>query len=231
MRRSQQVACVLSVVLLMALTGASASRLSVNLLYTIAKQDSPLQIAGFKLPGKPGGYPKILLHNTTDKEITFFYLIGLSGNPRGVGGQDPKTVTGVGQTSKWVQPEPVIAPKGAAELDATFLRPLTTAFNAISLRSNCLHVAVIVTEVQFSDGTAWHSDSRQNQAMWKDSLRPESTVSCDSSPDVAETLKQVASESYSGAPSTHLSSDTVQSYSVACPVRAIGRDLVAVCDW
>jgi len=231
MRRSQQVALAVSIVLLMAFTSSSASRLGVSLLFTIANQDCPLQIVGFKLPDKPGGYSKVLLHNTTAKEITSFYLIGLVGNPRGANGASPKTESGMGQLANSVRTEPVIAPDGNSELDVTFLRPLSAAYHAVNLRSNCLHIAVIVAETDFSDGSVWHSNSNQNQALWEDSIRPESTVSCDNSPDVDETLKQIKTESYSAKTSTHLNPDTVQSYSVACPVRPSGRDLVAVCDW
>jgi hypothetical protein len=220
-----------SIVLLMALMAASSDRVVVNLFVTTAKQDCPLQILGFRLPDRLGEPPKVLLHNTTAKEVTFFYLYALIGNPRGVDGGDPKLASGLGQESKWVHPEPTIPPNGDAEFEAKFLRPFLAAFHAKEVRSNCLHVAVVVTNVEFADGTVWDATWKQDQLLWKDSIRSESSRSCDTSPAIDETLEQLKGSGPASRLPTHLSSETVQFYSVACPVRSSIGGFTAECDW
>jgi len=89
----------------------------------------------------------------------------------------------------------------------------------------------MVVKVEFSDGTAWEANRQQFRLLWNDSIRPESARSCENSPGIAETLKQVKGGTYSGAPPAQSSSETIQSYSVACPVRTIQGVLAVACKW
>jgi hypothetical protein len=228
---TRRLAITASVVLFMASTATPTDRVVVNSFVTAVKQDCPIQILGFRLPDRSGEPPKVLLHNTTASEVIFFYLYALIGDPRGVDGSGPKLASGLGQKSKWVHPEPKIPPHGDAEFEAKFLRPFLAAFQAKDVRSNCLHVAVIVTNVELADGTAWASNSKHDELLWRESIRLESSTSCDNSPAIGETLGQLKGSGPASLAPARLNPETVQFYSVACPVRTTSGGLVAMCDW
>jgi hypothetical protein len=233
-KRQVVVVALFAVVGLVAATAVRpADEVAITEFITSGKQDSPLQIVGFKLPDKNStGIPIVLLHNKTDKKVASLTLGALSGDPRVLGTHEKViyyTNSSLGQDLENSR----IAPNGDIELLQDFLRPDDFSLLSISgnLQSNCLHVAVIVSYVFFSDGTVWKFDPRNDNSWWRDSLRQESKDSCHSSPEVENTLKQLKTENWSGAPPSHPSSEVLQSYSVKCPVRTINGQLTAVCNW
>jgi hypothetical protein len=210
-----------------------ADEVTITEFITSGKQDSPVKIVGFRLPEKIStGAPIVLLHNTTDKEIASYTLGALSGDPRVVGASEKVIYYTNGSLGQDLQ-NSRIAPNGDTELLQDFLTP--DGFNLLSisrnLRSNCLHVAVIVSYVFFSDGTVWKFDPHNDNSWWRDSLHFGNKDACDDSPEVEETLRQLKSEAWSKASPAHANSQLVQSYSVMCPIRMISGDLTAVCNW
>lgn len=228
------------------LTASSTDEFVVNLFVTAVKQDSPVQIVGFKLPSTASAdeahtdaaslplcrwCPKVLLHNTTARQITDIRLLGLWGDPNrpaddhaGTGG------IGILSESKVGQPPPyAIAPNGDAEFGDAVLWPFQMALaGARDVGSNCLQVSVVVQHVEFSDGTMWTSTREQDQAWWRDSLQ-QGVSPCKDSKEMD--LKGL----HKGTASTQPPSRDVgitQSYSAACPVRRIDGDLVMQhCTW
>lgn len=246
MWRKRQLAIGIFFVLLAVITTAAAGPTTISEFVTAAKQDSPLQIVGFRMPDAYGDGPAILVHNTTAKQITWFDFTILYGDPRKVGGADPKmhgVMTGQRGDTLDNVPTPV-APNGDAEFKFVFnyLSPSTLALFATPMGSACMHVAVIVETVRFADGTNWRANATNSwsanmandEPMWKDSIRPESGSSCDSSPDAKETLKglkQVVIGTDPGTSPTKFGSDPVQFYSSTCALRDDKGQLTAVCGW
>lgn len=201
---------------------------------TTAKQESPLQITGFKLPNKVGDAPVVVLRNMSAKAISDFYVAADVGNPEpdSRGEIAPAITTGSSMRVYWPQ-ERAIPPNSQWEAHENILRSHTLAAWGGRLHSGCLHVAAIVTTVEFADGSRWDLGNLQSQEIWKSSLRSDSTKSCDHSPAMESALKEwdgPTGNAETGS-SSHLDSRTVQSYSVACPLRNLGGKLVAVCPW
>lgn len=217
-----------------AVSAFAADEFAIHLHFTAAKQDCPLQITGFKLPQPSENrtrLPQVLLHNTTGKAIDFFYMHGLIGDPRGVDGAEPKLVSALGQESPRIQPPPRIAPYGDAAFEATFLRPMTSAFDAKELGRSCLQITVAVTHVRFSDGETWSIGWKDFQPLWANSIQPESEQACTQSENARAALEELRGFSISPQASTNLTSDTVESYSVACPLQRVDGEERAICDW
>jgi hypothetical protein len=126
----------------------------------------------------------------------------------------------------------LIAANGESEFGSATLWPVTTVGVLLkTVGSTCLQVAVIVTRVEFSDGTVWAHDPKQNASLWTDSVASETAGSCQNSSDATDTLKQLAT-SWSGLPPKHFSNETIELYSVACPVKKTkDGKLIAICAW
>jgi hypothetical protein len=234
-------------------TAFPTENLVVKLFVTTVKQDSPVQVVGFKYPDKGPGYtasdrdteascllggycPKVVLHNAVAKDVRFIAVEGLMGDPaRDEDGEAeyPYREVEVLSSNNWKSTSPrLIAANGESEFGSATLWPVTTVGVALkTVESTCLLVAVIVTRVEFSDGTVWAHDPKQNATLWRDSVANETAGSCQKSSGATDTLKQLVT-SWSGAPPPHSSTDTIESYSVACPVRKTkDGKLVAVCAW
>lgn len=207
--------------------GLPQDDVKISVFVTTVKQDGPLQITGFKLPGKLGDPPVLVLQNTTDKPITVFYVSAAIGNPdadsRGEAG--PAYYLG---SAKLFGP---ILPESEREAPAPSFRAHHLAHGAGELHSTCLHAAVSVTSVIFADGEVWRAEDRQ-QEIWKSSLLPDSTKPCEHSAKVEAALKDWdGATGYEGMGSpSHLDTRTVQSYAFTCRLRDLGGKLVAICS-
>jgi hypothetical protein len=244
-----------SLALFAAFTASATDDIVINLFVTTVKQDSPVQILGFKLPNSATGdegpgemaeppergsvlvcrwCPQVLLRNTSSMKIKSVSLIGLIGDPNRPE-QRTKGMPGMGilGQSRLGQPSPyAIAPNGDANFGDDGLWPSTMALLAAShINSNCLHVAVVVWRIQFSDGTLWASDPEQEQLLWKESLRQENANSCQDSSAVG--LKQLHKGTGTRVlPVRNFRSGVTQSYSAACPVYLINGELsMGHCAW
>jgi hypothetical protein len=128
---------------------------------TTVKQESPLQIIGFKLPDKVGGAPMLLLRNVSDKPIRDFHVAADIGNPEADshGQIGPAFATSTNSSSlDWPQ-ERAIPPNSDREAHEAILRTHTLAAWGGQLHSSCLHVAAIVLSVDFADGTRWQLEA------------------------------------------------------------------------
>jgi hypothetical protein len=201
---------------------------------TTVRQESPLQITGFKLPDKVGGAPVLVLRNESNKPIRDFHVAADIGNAEANsrGEIGPAFATNTSNIVFWPR-ERTIPPNSEREAHEGSLRSHTLAGWGGRLHSNCLHVAAIVLSLEFEDGTSWQLENMQDQQVWKSSLHSDSTKSCDHSPVMESALKEwdgPAGNEETGSPS-HLDTRTVQSYSVTCPLRNLEGKLVAICPW
>lgn len=232
MWRARRLAGVTLLALFAALAAFSAVQLTITVDVTTVKEDGPVQVVGLKLPDKPLGAPRVVIRNTTAKEVRQTQLQYFEGNPEVVDDTNAKSVLAPGPDSLWASQEHVIAPNGDAEFRTDNFKPVILAgISSQHLDSNCLHVVVFIGKVEFSDGTVWEVDPKQAQTFWEDSIRPESLGSCDNSPKAQEMLKQVNWFAVSGAPPPRSSSETVQFFSATCTVSKREGRLIAVCDW
>jgi len=214
--------------------GGPPSDVKIAVFVTTVKQESPLQILGFKPPDKVGGAPILVVKNVSDKPVSDFYVSAAIGNPEGDsrGEVGPAYATGSGMRSVLPEERP-IPPNSEREAHETAFRSHYLAHWGAELHSTCLHVAAIVLSVKFADGTAWRLEGQQDQEIWKSSLPSDSTKGCDHSPAAEAALKDwdgPSGNAETGSPS-HLPAGTVQSYSFACPLRNLDGKLVAVCPW
>jgi hypothetical protein len=239
--------------LLLASSAFSTEKRVVKLVVTTVKQDSPVQVVGFKYPDRGPGYPqsehdfdslcrtggycpKVVLRNTTAPDVTSIVVDGLTGDPgksEDGEGEYPHLAMGVLQVdSKMTAPRPVIAANAESEFGSSLLWPAQILGGALMHSGAvCIHVAVVVTRVEFSDGTTWYRDSKQNAEMWRDSVRGSGDGACQTSDEASRELKSFATWAHGPIPS-HSTTDTMDSYTVSCPVRKIpsGED-AAVCTW
>jgi len=214
----------------------SADEVSVTIVVTAATQDGPLQIVGFRLPEKVGDAPRLVLHSVSQKQIRHFSVEAAVGNPEESARVEAGEKVAVEEMSSgdafWPH-ERTVPQNGYREAHESELRSHNLVKWGQQLHSNCLHVAAIVTHVEFADGTRWESTTPRDQAMWKASLRDDSTKSCGHSSVVEDALKQwdwTAGYADMGTPS-HQSTDMVQSYTIVCPLRMVGGRLTALCPW
>lgn len=215
----------------------SADQVNVTIVVTAAVQDGPLQILGFKLPQKVGDAPRLVLHNVSEKQIRGFSTQGAVGNPEESTRVNAGEVVAIAQSngSRRIHfpGEETVPPNGYRDAHDLGLRSHNLALWGQRLQSNCLHVTAIVFKVEFADGTRWELTTPREQAMWKASLRDDSTKSCSHSSTVQYALKQWEGDAGyvgMGEPS-HQSTDMVQSYTVVCPLRMLGGGLKALCPW
>jgi hypothetical protein len=217
--------------------GVSAGdAVKVTVVIAVAKQEeSPVQIVGFKLPAQVASIPAIVVRNTTSKEIRNVALWNNLGNPRGVGGAEPNWEGNLGMRHLRDPSLRPLAPNATAEFSEGVLKPYDVALWARRLRSNCLHAAFYVTQVDFADGTVWHWDQpgepetirARHLGEWRESIRPESTKGCDDSLATQELLGRLSGTSWPplGGPS-HATAEVVPFFAFSCPI----RDDVARCQ-
>jgi hypothetical protein len=208
----------------MLLSAPSADDAKLMILVTIAKQTSPLEIVGFKIPEKVGGPTVVVIHNISSKQVRDFVLGAVIGSPGIDGGPKGAQVGGTAFTntekrSQWGG-ERTISPGSSGEAHEYTFQPYGLAHFAKTLRSNCLLVAVLVVRVEYGDGTVWEMyDSHQDSRLWERSLQPVAGNSCRKSPEIEEVLSRLEGAAYDvptfGKP-THASTQTVPSYSFSC---------------
>jgi hypothetical protein len=219
--------------------GSPGDEVKVTILVVTATQDSPIQVVGIKLPDKAGDPPIVKFHNLSNKQIQQFSVMAMVGNPEKAdrvedSGPGHEVVTGKSQNDRIYWPEEqMILPHGYREAHIGVLSSDGLLAWGQSLHSNCLHAALVVAEVDFSDGTSWTPKSmREYQAIWKRSVQPDSTKSCEHSPAVEEALTQwEGAVGYHADLPTGAGPDFVSSFSLVCHLRPVGGELTAACPW
>lgn len=167
----------------------------INIFVTTTSQDSPLQVVGFKPPDKVGSAPVLVVSNVSDKQIREFHVHATVGNPeestRIEAGKEVALSLSDGSEHIYWPDERAVPPNSQREAhEGVFKSHLLAAWGQ-RLHSNCLHVAAIVTSVEFADGTTWELESPKAQTTWKSSLDPDRTKSCKHSPEVENAPKTV----------------------------------------
>lgn len=200
----------------------------------VARQvKSPLQIVGFRLPQKAFEPPSIVLRNVSAKVIQRLAVEWISG---GLNGEGAPTIAA---DSPWEfftdHPDPAappIKPGSHYAGRATLLRPGFVVLTSLAtperpLRSPCIYVFVMVSQVDFADGTVWdgYKNDQHRLEVWRKSFGSEGIHACDgeiSSPHLLENFAGVGVSPFvaTGSP-THLPIGVVQSYTFACPLVTI----------
>ncbi len=219
--------------------GSPGDEVKLTIFVATAVQDAPIQVVGTRLPDKTGGAPIVKFHNLSDKQVQQFSVYAMVGNPEkadrvadSVAGEEVVIGTSTNERIFWPD-EQMIPPRGYREAHVEILRSHVLLGHGETLHSNCMHAVLVVTEVNFSDGTSWTlKNLREYQAIWKRSLQPDSTKSCEHSPAVEEALTQWEGAAGYGADlPTGADPDFVSSYSLVCRLRPVGGKLAAVCPW
>lgn len=199
--------------------------------------DTPLQIRGFKLPEKVHDPLRVVLQNVSPKQTTRFWIEVLIGDPAGKSGAvraGAKELVGSNSNIpnlEWPE-ERVISPGSSGEVHETVFNPLHLAFQGSRVLSNCLHVAAVVSRVEFADGTVWEPDFFETRGLWKDSV-PKGASSCVHRPQVEPLLRRLEGAGYASPIGTPTKIDTSQreSYSFSCAVRRRGGRLLVICPF
>jgi hypothetical protein len=223
-----------------------ADPVSITEFVTIAKQDAPVQILGFKFVPDVRGDVKVSIRNTTTKNVSYFFLMALYGDPRNgdlgklmLSSVEPPSSGLQAGPDRSISPDGMLPDGGYREFWVESSEPLLNSIKqAATLDSDCLHTVVFVAGVFFSDKTKWYvdqnialnrlkSDNPLIQTMWRDSIRPESRASCHDSPEIEQSLRQLKSLSWSDA--SPRSTNAVQSLSIECPLSTTGGEVTARC--
>jgi len=209
----------------------------VTVFVTVARQDCPLQIKGFKLPEKVGDPARVLVHNASQKQIREFALETLIGSREPSSGKEARKIGWISSTSepasslKWAL-ERNLPPDGYGETHDSILASHNLVSRGRQLRSNCLHVAVIVRHIEYQDGTTWHFESGREQETWENSLGTGNSASCDKPSGAQEAMDRLepgAGYNKSFGALTHANQEPLQSYTVSCPVQNIEQKLRPMC--
>jgi hypothetical protein len=230
------------VMLPIASSGQATGGVKVTGFVTTAKQDGPLQIIGFKLPEKIGAFPKVVVRNVSSKHIVDFTIRVTTGNLAsgsllgGPGTQfgDGSMGTPAQSSSLYTQwrKERFILPGSESEVKGYDLSSSHFVVIAAAVRSNCVHSLAMVNRVEFADGTVWEwlPKGEELDRIWKESILPDSSKSCDNSSKAAELMKQLRGPAYiNGGSPTGAHTGMVQNYSVTCSLRRTHETLFVVC--
>jgi hypothetical protein len=181
----------------LATMGSEKEDLKLVTLVSIASQpDSPIQILGFKMPTKAAGHPSVVFRNISQKEIRGVVIVGVEGDP-----SDPGALRGEKEgkllASDPVEQQLIVAPSNIGEYKDRFPRSTDFVSDSIKVHSNCLHAAVLVYLVVFSDGSKWDSSDWDTMArLWRNSVTPESASSCDHSHQAEQALQRLRGSRY-----------------------------------
>ncbi|HJX85328.1 MAG TPA: hypothetical protein VJ723_13390, partial [Candidatus Angelobacter sp.] len=153
--------------------------------------------------------------NVSGKEVRRLTLVGQIGNP-----SDPEINRGPVYRNPYTSgPDAdtlaLVLPSGDSGENVNQLPP-TSALVALAmqLRSNCVHMAVVVELVEFSDGTQWVN---QERSLWQKSLTADSAKRCDNSPRVQEAMRQLQGGSFTVVREpSHPDQKMQPSYSYSC---------------
>jgi hypothetical protein len=90
---------------------------------------------------------------------------------------------------------------------------------------------VFIQRVEFDDGTKWVLDPSERDAMWRNSIRPESLKSCaNRNPQTADQLARMqGAGGHVGTP-IHIDPPTKTDFQVSCTIHEEHGLLVAYCD-
>jgi hypothetical protein len=184
---------------------------------TVKQGDSPIQITGLKFPNKVNGNPTVLFHNVSGKDVRWFHITAVIGNPCDSRAHDKgcRQVYGSAPRRKTM----LVRPNETGEDTEQFPRSTFLVGVATELRSSLMHVAVVVGHVEFSDGTKWYQNGSDG-ALWQSSLSAESAKSCQDVSMSADAISRLRGSAFDGAgQAVHTDQQPQQSYSYSCYMR------------
>jgi hypothetical protein len=206
---------------LLPLCGAHAGRQghpTVVIKVRVSREDAPVRILGFRLPGGPGHVPLIHLRNVSSAgtaSVSIERVIHI--RPTGIVRPEQDIFWGVKRAI------PPGAEIWAGQSDLASDRLL---MDARELRSSCLLVDVSVMEVNFADGTTW-TVNRHPHLYPQDA---QGAGSCTDATASGNEMEQIMGFTVV-ANSAPYSSD-VQSYSVTCSLESKGEgEVFATCPF
>jgi len=221
-------------------TAWSADDRSVLLFVTATGGNGPLVVEGARLPQTSGDPPTFVVRNVSSKEVRYFNLTPLGGTPaRSTGSRDLAGVDGKGERRNgdgtfWPRGSDWTFPPGRSLETGPQWAPGFTTRNLLDMarrvHTTCMHVAAIVSYVEFTDGTTWGLTDDQMFDIWKHSVRPESIASCRSSTRSDDQTSQIVTGFRAGIP-TQLGREKVRQYSLVCPIREVNGADLAMCEW
>jgi hypothetical protein len=201
--------------------GSPNQDLRVIAFVTSVPQDSALQIVGFRLPSKVGDAPSVLLRNVSEKQIQSVVLGVVLGSADRPGRADAATKTErlpVVVTDLKLRQTAALAPNTTEEIGEGALGSGALISAAQSYRTTCLHVAVVVTELHFADGTKWELKDFFEKAhqLWKDSIPPSNLSNCRNSSEIEEVFNRMKGAKYIVGTPTHADPRPVPYFSFSC---------------
>ena len=199
----------------------------VTMVVGIAGKDGPVQVIGLKRPQRPSRYPLVHVRNSgteTTKQIWMEAIISGGANKTvhidsDVFRSRSSAERGIGpHNDGWVQ-----EPK---------LQSSALVLFAKQLHSDCLKVAVLVTRVEFTNGSSWNRDQSQ-KPDWL--ILPEEAGigdPCKQSAVSDSDLELLTSAEYVEAPDGEVPDSTeVRTYLFSCPLVHRSGGFVAMCPF
>ena len=201
---------------------AAGSEPTVNVSMTVAGQEGPLEIIGFKPAVNSDGFA-LHIHNLSDKATRDFWVEPLVRNSRG-------QLWHFTNGHAALRPGEGNIPAGGEAWDSnTAQLRVNLVLVAKDLRSTCLRVTPIVMAVDFIDGTSWKVSPRQETEALAQADRVAKASACTESADADSYLGQL--DSY-GLKSNFFDSyrseepSAAQSFTFSCSLRRINDSRV-----
>ena len=196
-----------------------------------AKQPgAPIEIVGFRVPAIVGQEPIILVENRAAAPVKRFWFAaivqradGLTGSA-GVQGESVMPGSGI---VEWPQ---------GTESPQSFLADYRLASDAQRVLSDCLHAAIVVSHVEFEDGSSWWrelwGEENWQRKAWESSRAAGSAPICQHTKGIEPTLQNMVSTGFvTGAPVRGASAGVVKSFVTSCAIRKEGGRPTATCGW
>jgi hypothetical protein len=209
--------------------GTAAQDPTISILVRAGGQNGPVQIVGLKRPEKQGHDPLVHFRNTSSKKTARIWVEAI------ISGRDGKVVRISSNSSNQLRPaERSVPPGGEGWAREPVLQSSRLVTAGKDLHSNCLQVTVLVSSVDFDDGTSWNRDQGKNGISWTLPTRLGGEDSCKNSTATDAEVGQITG---AGIRSLHVDKPAdhgeVDSYSFSCALtpKQGGEGLVATCSF
>lgn len=219
----------------MAALGSSAQDLKIHVVVATVSQDSPLHVAGFRLPKDPGDPLTIMFHNVSAKTIERLWVHTLIGDPTGdttftgTKGIWPHAWESRDVNSQWAMDRRIRAHE-FTEIQEKSFQTINLVMQSRRFHSACLRVVMVVASVRFSDGTYWMMKEGTEQEAWNNSIHLMKPESCVNSPELTAALDELSEVGFDRPGSQpHWSQDPISFYAITCNLGKRDGKWVAIC--
>lgn len=190
-------------------------------------KNGPVQVTGLKQPQKPTRYPLVHLRNGSSvptKHISIEAIID--------GGADKIAHIESGSSKVRSRSGRGIAPYSDGWVQEPILQSSALVLFAKELHSTCLKVAVLVTRVEFTNGSSWNRDQSQKPDWLMLSHEAGIGDPCKRSAVSDSDLELLTSAEYAETPDAEVPDPTeVRTYLFCCPLVRRSSGLVAMCPF